>query len=266
MDSEAILKLAEAIQNQTTGNANSSVSSISAVAFKAPPFWNTNAAIWFVRLEAAFATHSPPITSDLTRFHHVIQLLDSTTSRRVQSVIQNPPESGKYQALKSALLEAYEPTQTQKDNILLNLNGLGDKRPSELLQEMKSLNSNPETLFTALFLNQLPPEVRRILAQGPKRELDEMAKVADRIMEVEMTNTPSVGSVSCDEQQSDITPGAEVNAFHKTLNRQNDSKKFQNSSRTQFTLCKYHSRFGNKAKRCDGKPCPYASDQKQGNS
>lgn len=180
MDRQVILDLADAIRQTAT-----STPAVSAVAFKSPPFWSTNARAWFLRLEAAFETHSPPITNDKTRFQHVIQLLDSETSRRVQAIIENPPTHGMYSALKQALLSAYEPTQLQKDTALLNLNGLGDKRPSELLQHMRSLNNNPETLFRALFINQLPPEVRRIVSQNPNTSLDELALTADRILEVD---------------------------------------------------------------------------------
>ena len=33
------------------------------------------------------------------------------------------------------------------------------------------LNQDPNTLFRTLFLNQLPPDVRRILAQTPEADL-----------------------------------------------------------------------------------------------
>ena len=72
----------------------------------------------------------------------------------------------------------------EKDRELLNLNGLGDKKPSELLQHMKNLNADPNTLFKALFLTQLPPDVRRILATSSKTDIDELATEADRITEV----------------------------------------------------------------------------------
>ncbi|GFS26690.1 hypothetical protein ElyMa_007061800 [Elysia marginata] len=50
---------------------------------------------------------------------------------------------------------------------------------------MRSLNHDPVTLFRALFLNQLPPDVLRILAQTPDADLDTLAKTADGIMDVE---------------------------------------------------------------------------------
>ena len=133
-----------------------------------------------------YQKHTPPITQDLTKFHHVIQLLDFYTARRVQAVLENPPPVGKYDSLKSALLNAYEAMHLQRDQELLNLNGLGDRKPSELLQHMRSLNHDPETLFRALFLNQLPPDVRRILAQTPDADLNTLAKTADGIMDVEL--------------------------------------------------------------------------------
>ncbi|GFR90995.1 retrovirus-related Pol polyprotein [Elysia marginata] len=101
------------------------------------------------------------------------------------SSVGKPASVGKYDSLKSALLNAYEATQLQKDQELLNLNGLGDRKPSELLQHMGRLNHDPVTLFRALFLNQLPPDVRRILAQTPDADLDTLAKTADGIMDVE---------------------------------------------------------------------------------
>ncbi|KAK3733458.1 hypothetical protein RRG08_019726 [Elysia crispata] len=52
---------------------------------------------------------------------------------------------------------------------------------------MRSLNHDPVTLFRALFLNQLPPEVRRILVQTPDADLDTLAKTADGIMDVEFS-------------------------------------------------------------------------------
>ena len=75
MTTEAIAQLADAIRQQTLSQAEKIPPQppVAAVAFKAPPFWTTNASAWFLRLEATFATHTPPITNDLTKFHHVVQ-------------------------------------------------------------------------------------------------------------------------------------------------------------------------------------------------
>ena len=98
-------------------------------------------------------------------------------------MILNPPAQP-YDELKAALIAAFGKSQPEKDQELLNLNGLGDRKPSELLQHMKNLNVDPNTLFKALFLAQLPPVIRRILATSAKTDIGELAIEADRITEV----------------------------------------------------------------------------------
>ena len=49
---------------------------------------------------------------------------------------------------------------------------------------MNNLNADPKTLFKALFLAQLPPEVRQILAMSEKTDIKDLVREADRIMKV----------------------------------------------------------------------------------
>ena len=93
--------------------------------------------------------------------------------------------------LKAALIDAFGKTQAQKDQYFLNINGLGDKKLFELLQHMNNLNADPKTLFKALFLAQLPPEVRRILAMSEKTDIKDLAREGDRIMEVSKLSNDS---------------------------------------------------------------------------
>ena len=102
-----------------------------------------------------------------------------------------------YDTLKAALIKAFGKTQAEKDQELLSLNSLGDKKLSELLQHMKNLNAELATLFKALFLAQLPPVVRRILATSSKTDIAELASEADRIMEVtRLTHDAQVNAAS----------------------------------------------------------------------
>ncbi|GFR59050.1 Pol polyprotein [Elysia marginata] len=176
--------------------------------------------------------------------------------------MEKPPPSGKYEALKAALLNAYKATQLQKDSALPSLNGLGDRKPSELLQHMRSLNQDPATLFRALFLNQLPPEVRRILAQAPEGDLELLAKTADRIMEVDFPSPISIASTMTGQlappeeagqklkNSPDSPTFVEVNAVRYTPSSAHKTAK-PSSAASFFALCKYHSHFGIKARRCE---------------
>ena len=78
-----------------------------------------------------------------------------------------------------------------QDNELLSLCGLGDRKPSDLLRHIRSLNVDPKTLLCALFLARLPTEVRLVLAGSGKTDLDELAADADRILEASRTGNPS---------------------------------------------------------------------------
>ena len=156
---------------------------VNATAVKLPSFWQGNPEVWFRQVESVFTTRNPAVTTQETKFEYVIQALDNNTADRVQNIILEPPENP-YDAIKAALIKAFGRTQMEKDQELLNLNGLGDKKPSELLQHMKNLNADPNTLFKALFLTQLSPDVRRILAASSKTDIDELAAEADRIAEV----------------------------------------------------------------------------------
>ena len=156
---------------------------VNATAVKLPQFWQGNPEVWFKQTESVFTTRNPAITTQQTKFDYVIQALDNNTAEKVQSLILNPPAQP-YDRLKAALIAAFGKSQAAKDQELLNLNGLGDRKPSELLQHMKNLNADPETLFKAMFLAQLPPGVRRILATSAKTDIGELAIEADRITEV----------------------------------------------------------------------------------
>ena len=139
-------------------------------------------------------------------------------------------------------------TQAEKDQELLSLNGLGNKKPSELLQHMKNLNAESATLFKALFLAQLPPDVRRILATSSKTDIAELASEADRIMEV-----------------TRLTQDAQVNAAGTVRgstqrNQPGELRTGPGRSGTPMTklpgLCKYHSTFGDQARKCTP-PCNF---------
>ena len=84
--------------------------------------------------------------------------MDNNTAECILNIILDPPKNP-YNAIKATLVKAFGRTQAEKDQELLNLNGLSNKKPSKLLQHMKNLNAVPNMLFKALFLAQLPSDV-----------------------------------------------------------------------------------------------------------
>ena len=85
---------------------------VSSVSIKLPPFWTTRPEVWFRQVEAQFATRSPPITTDLTKFNHVVAALDNVTAGEVEAIILSPPMDDKYNALKTALISVFKLPRT----------------------------------------------------------------------------------------------------------------------------------------------------------
>ncbi|XP_076441065.1 uncharacterized protein LOC143280318 [Babylonia areolata] len=114
---------------------------------KLPEFWIKSPEVWFTRVEAQFGTKA--ITQDQTKYDYVVSALDINTADEVQSILLNPPAVNKYNTLKSALIKTFGKSQAQKDAELLNLNGLGDKRPTALMLHARARRLNPEKLAAA---------------------------------------------------------------------------------------------------------------------
>ena len=249
LEAADITALAEAIRTLQQPNQQAPVN---ATAVKLPTFWQGNPEVWFRQVESVFTTRNPAITTQQTKFEYVIQALDNSTADRVQNIILTPPENP-YDALKAALIKAFGKSQAEKDQELLSLNGLGDRKPSELLQHMENLNTDRDTLFKALFLAQLPTDVRRILATSSKTDIKDLASEADRITEVSrLAQDVHVNAVEVNAAGAarGTTPKHQLGELRTGPSR----------SGTQMVklpgLCKYHSTFGEQARKCTP-PCNY---------
>ena len=200
-------------------------------AVRLPTFWMERPEVWFAQAEAQFLVKK--ITNDATKHAYVIGALNNDAAAEVEAHILHPPNDHKYDALKACLIDAFGQSQVAKDTALLNLSGLGDRKPTSLLRYMQSLNADPATLFKACFLQQLPADVRRILASSDK-SIDDIAKDADCIMEAAGKEFPAISAV----RQPTVRHGRPA---------------------TDSSLCYFHARFGSKARNCKGDGCKMAS-------
>ena len=248
-DAELLRVLTEKLENIPTH-------SISAVSLKLPEFWTRSPEVWFAKIEAQFNTRQ--ISSDQTKYDYVLASLEVGVAEEIQSILLNPPDSDKYISIKKALLKTYGKSQAERDTELLNLNGLGDRRPTALLRKIENLNNDPATLKRALFLANLPQNMRPILAAQNITDLNVLAEAADRIYE---TNSASAAI-------SSVESNLQVDAFNfKSKTNPNKSiSKPKIGERAQSNICFFHTTFGMKAKKCEAN-CKFASLlQTSGNS
>lgn len=218
---------------------------VAAVSVKLPTFWVDKAAVWFVQTEAQFAMRN--VTVDQTKYFHVVAALDQDVATRVLDLLQNPPEQDKYQTLKDRLLQSFTLTESQRAASLLNINSLGDQKPSELMDKMLVLLGThaPCFIFREIFLRQMPDDIRPNLAQANVADFRQLAQLADVL--VAARYSPGLHAVGL--QVTDKQRAADK---HKTVTQ----------SRTD-DVCFYHRKFGNAAKQCRP-PCSFRTTS-QGN-
>lgn len=177
----------------------------------------------------------------------MVAALDQQSTRRVMSLLRSPPQSGMYAAPKQLLLRRYCLSSAKRADKILSLSGLGDSTAVDLMDDMLSLlgTDDGDFLFPHIFQRQLPPQVRTALANSPRLTASDyrgLAEEADRILLA--TRRFVVQSTAMEPQQRTVEDPAVVSAVGVMTPRRKSS------------LCSYHRRFGNKAKRCVP-PCTF---------
>ncbi|KAK3729078.1 hypothetical protein RRG08_005451 [Elysia crispata] len=174
------------------------------------------------KAEAQFALKS--ISQDETKYYHVVSSLDTTTATRALSIITNPPTTNKYPVIKSFLTSAFGLSEEERASALLGLRGLGDSKPSELMDKMLSLlgEHKPCFLFRHVFMQQLPDHVRIPLASSTTSDYRELAQEADRLC---IAGNLSLNTASLRCEKIDALPEVD-------------------------SVCWYHRRFGAAAQKC----------------
>ena len=158
------------------------VTRVTKVQVKVPPFWTEQPEIWFAQIEAQFS--NAIIKTDLAKFNTVVASIESNVLSQVRDAILTPPECQKYENLKKKIIECYSVSQQKKMNKLLSDLDLGDRKPSQLLNEMRHLGPNvDETMLKTLWMQRLPMQIRSILSASDE-SLSKLAMLADIINEV----------------------------------------------------------------------------------
>ncbi|XP_066585569.1 uncharacterized protein [Prorops nasuta] len=216
---------------------------IERVSVRLPQFCRDKPVIWFIQMEAQFATCG--ISQDLTQFHHAIQALDGTVLSEVSETVINPPAEGKYDTLKKKVLEEFQVSEEKRLRSLLNQADLGNQRPSKMLRTMREL---------VLSVSSYP--------------LKKLALLADKIANI---TAPMVNAVDANQHYHHIDTEGTIAQLIRRIDRleSNISNKGRNRSRSKSrsrskdrstpsdrVLCWYHQRFKKQAKTCV-QPCSW---------
>ncbi|UYV63473.1 hypothetical protein LAZ67_2004165 [Cordylochernes scorpioides] len=152
------------------------------VNIKLPPFWIERPDIWFHQVEAQFLINN--IKTENTKFNYLIAQLEPKYVENLWDIITSK-EINKYSEAKERLLGIFEDGELKRIRKLLSGIELGDLKPSQLLQKLKSLATEDlsDKFIKTLWLEKLPQAIQKILIIS-EEELDKLAVMADRIAEL----------------------------------------------------------------------------------
>lgn len=271
------VNLEKSFQHTNMGLSNSGESrEINANEFrllKLPTFWHKQPKLWFAQLESEFLAFR--IRSDDIKYSTVIRHLDEQALVMVAELIERPPERDKYESLKKLLIQRFTDSDEKRLRQLLAGIELSDKKPSDLLRELKQLAGGTisDNVLHSIWLQRLPYRVQATLAVVEGSPLVKLAELADKIMDRESglqiaTITPSVdssNSKSCDlaDLERRISVLEVRHSRERSKSRSYGRKKFRSNSRNkkfekkEEKICFYHKKFGDKAVKCTI-PCDMA--------
>ena len=264
---------------------------------KLPPFWASDPQIWFAQVEAQFATRR--ITSQSTKFSHVVAALQPEIAQEVRDLLLGPPADAPYDVLKDELTRRTSESEQRRLQMLLTELELGDRKPSQLLRKMRQLlgeHKLEEGILKQLFVQRLPANVQLILATSSTALSNEqLSDLADRIMDVpvpsvHVAHAPSPSDSAVADLKADIAALTEQvrslqrqvrhssrsrsrgpqgrssphpNSNAQTAHSGSDASQSDAAAGAQTSQCWYHETWGNKAHKCRP-PCSF--DTSSGNA
>lgn len=266
-----------------------------------PNFWPASPELWFLQLEAQFSLSN--IRSELTKYRWVVGNLDAKYANEVIDLISTPPAENQYTAIRTALVSRLTQSRQVRLHQLLAGEELGDRRPSEFLRYLKSLDPEiSEDIVKTLWIDRLPETVRAAIITQMTLPTEQLGQMADAIFDVvggvriaaisnhhvnagidndpgqnnhnQIYSRPSV-QTSYDydpnlrRQVSELTKQVAALAANFKKHNRNST---QSQSRTRShpenqpaeRLCWFHFRFGNRARRCS-EPCGWTGPDARNN-
>ena len=221
-----------------------------------PAFDKVEAETWFAVADANFALRK--VTDSTTKYYYVLSKLNASTLRKLSSFIKKPRGSDPYREIKEELCEAYQPRLEQKLDALLSLAGMGDESPKEYGMEIKHLVSDAtlDDMCKRIFVRGLPRQIVKAITGSLGGDFTAVITAANKAWTAAAATDSQAASVSVVSRQS----AASVSAVAKKSTpfprrggrggRQGQRGSRSGAQMSTLTLCSFHKKFGDSARRC----------------
>ncbi|GBM74470.1 Retrovirus-related Pol polyprotein from transposon gypsy [Araneus ventricosus] len=192
-------------------------------AVQIPVFNRSDPGLWFVMCESTFALATPKaITESVTKYNYIVSHLPPDSASLIRDVLMKPDATDPYSQIKKELINRSGESSQHEIRKLFSGEELGNRKPSELLRNMKRraecLNV-ADNLMLELFLQRLPSSVQTILAAVSELTLDKAAEIADRIIEVSPSPIETFAVSKKNEQSLETKLFLEIEKLNERIDR-----------------------------------------------
>ncbi|XP_026467782.1 uncharacterized protein LOC113371369 [Ctenocephalides felis] len=237
------------------------------IGVKIPPFWAEKPELWFAQLEGQFLLGN--VSADATKFYIAISQLDTQHAVEIEDIILNPPDTRKYEKLKEELFKRSSKSREQKLKQLLEHEELNDRKPTQFLRHLRSLqpvDTVPDSLLRTIWSDRLPSQIQAIIASRKDMSLEAVAELADDIINV-IPPASRIETTAISATHGNITEltksvedlrkqVSKLLAQNKTKRRSRSNSPYINRQSKKYDVCWYHHRWQEKALKCV-KPCSF---------
>jgi hypothetical protein len=237
---------------------------------KLPAFWAEDPVSWFRLAEGQFALRN--VVDPVARYYHVLASLSQDAVRLVRHVLHQETGPDSYANLRTSLLASHSLSNYQKMERMMKLPPLGDRKPSVMLAEMLEFcpaGESTTAVFTYLFLQRLPREIRVLLSEDDPADVRAIADKADCLIAMHVPQHHDACAAVAGGEDSD--PGDIVKAAPEVRRkkfklptaqrpqqqkgqgrRQEPPRRPQGSQGgLKMSMCYYHAKYGERARYCE---------------
>jgi len=252
---------------------------INRVGLRIPEFTPADPELWFSIMDRSF--HAAGITTDSTKFGYAITAIGARYALEVRDIIMNPPAANAYQTLRTELIKRISLSQEHKTKQLLEHEEIGDRKPSQFLRHLRGLAGDVvgDGILRTIWLSRLPTHVQPHLVTRANDTIDQLADIADAIMDATTTpparvtevvphsTTPTNDQITLQIAQMQLQQRellGQIALLQQTIqamqiedrsrSRHRSRSRSRSTSRGRNSTCWYHSTFGQAAKKCQP-PC-----------
>lgn len=162
---------------------------------KLPPFWTSRPRAWFTYVESRFRLRG--IEDEQTRFDHVLAALPGEMVAQVLDIVDAVPEDNPYTFFKDQLLESHQLSDYEKFDMLVKMEPMGGRKPSQLLHAMLEYcpaGMERHLSFHYFFMQRLPQALRTQLGEVQPGDPRALAMRADRLWSVHGASSNTIAA------------------------------------------------------------------------